>query len=304
MRDPYEVLGVSKTASEAEIKKAFRNLAKKHHPDTHSGDAGAKKRFQEISAAYDIVGDKDKRGKFDRGEIDAGGNPRGFDPRQGGAAGGPFRGNPRDFNFNWTGGDAAEEVHAEDIFSELFGGRGRRGQPFERVGRDRDLVLANPTHADLRKVVASGAEGDRVGDVAGLQGAGDVGPVGVLGEVAARARLQRLDDRAVVGVGGEHDDRDPGMLGDEAAGGADAVEHGHVQVEQDRVGLVLGHQGQGLLAVGGGADHVDAGQPAQQQDQALADAGLVVGDGDGRAGRLSPAFQGVDGPACRPGHDG
>ena len=70
------------------------------------------------------------------------------------------------------------------------------------------------------------------------------------------------------------------MLGDEAAGGADAVEHGHVQVEQDRVGLVLGHQRQGLLAVGGGADHVDAGQPAEQQDQALADAGLVVGDDD------------------------
>src|SRR6202046_1658967 len=104
------------------------------------------------------------------------------------------------------------------------------------------------------------------------------GRVGVFGEVAARAGPQRLDDRAVVGVGGEHDDRDPRMLGDEAAGGADAVEHRHVQVEQDRVGLVLGHQGQGLLAVGGGADHVDAGQPAQQQDPALTNAGLGGGD--------------------------
>ena len=52
MKDPYEVLGVAKTASEAEIKKAFRNLAKKHHPDTHPGDEKAKQRFQEISAAY------------------------------------------------------------------------------------------------------------------------------------------------------------------------------------------------------------------------------------------------------------
>ncbi len=69
MRDPYDVLGVPRTASEAEIKKAFRALAKKHHPDTHAGDAGAQKRFQEISVAYDIIGDKDKRAKFDAGEI-------------------------------------------------------------------------------------------------------------------------------------------------------------------------------------------------------------------------------------------
>src|ERR1700743_1091958 len=101
MKDPYEVLGVSKTASEAEIKKAFRNLAKKHHPDTHAGDAGAQKKFQEISGAFDIIGDKEKRAKFDSGEIDASGNPRGFDPRaQGGS---PFGGggHPRDFNFSW-----------------------------------------------------------------------------------------------------------------------------------------------------------------------------------------------------------
>jgi DnaJ-class molecular chaperone len=142
MRDPYEVLGVSKTASEAEIKKAFRALAKKHHPDTHSGDAGAKKRFQEISAAYEIVGDKEKRGKFDRGEIDAAGNVRGFDPRGGGGfAGGGA--NPRDFHFNWGGQEQAEGVRGEDIFSELFGGlgggRGRRNQP--RRGESYELGL-------------------------------------------------------------------------------------------------------------------------------------------------------------------
>src|SRR6202000_3120134 len=93
MNDPYKVLGVSKSASEADIKKAFRSLAKKHHPDTHPGDAKAKQRFQEISAAYDVVGDKEKRAKFDAGEIDAAGNPRGFDPRAYGQQGG-FRGNP------------------------------------------------------------------------------------------------------------------------------------------------------------------------------------------------------------------
>ena len=88
MKDPYEILGVSKTASEADIKKAFRTLAKKHHPDKHAGDATAQKRFQEISGAYDILGDKDKRAQFDAGAIGPDGNPRGFDPRQGHGAGG------------------------------------------------------------------------------------------------------------------------------------------------------------------------------------------------------------------------
>src|SRR3954470_4272835 len=93
MRDPYEVLGVAKNASEADIKKAFRGLAKKHHPDKHAGDAAAQKKFQEISAAYDILGDKDKRAQFDAGAIGPDGNARVFDPRQGGfRQGNPFGG--------------------------------------------------------------------------------------------------------------------------------------------------------------------------------------------------------------------
>jgi len=151
MRDPYQVLGVSKTASEAEIKKAFRSLAKKHHPDTHPGDESAKKRFQEISAAYDIVGDKDKRAKFDAGEIDAGGNPRGFDPRAGGFQGNPFgfggAGGPgnadREFHFSWNdqqgGGD--QGFSAEDIFAEFLGGRGGRGRA-NRPARGEDFAVA------------------------------------------------------------------------------------------------------------------------------------------------------------------
>jgi DnaJ-class molecular chaperone len=124
---------VSKTASEAEIKKAFRTLAKKHHPDTKGGDASAQKKFQEISAAYDIVGDKDKRAKFDAGEIDAQGNPRGFDPGpQGGYRGGPWGGSgsgARDFHFTWTdeGGETAQGFRAEDLFADLLGGLGGRG---------------------------------------------------------------------------------------------------------------------------------------------------------------------------------
>jgi DnaJ-class molecular chaperone len=154
MNDPYKILGVAKTASEADIKKAFRNLAKKHHPDTHPGDDKAKQRFQEISSAYDVVGDKDKRAKFDSGEIDGAGNPRGFDPRAYGQQGG-FRGNPfgggaapggdRDFHFSWGQGGGGEEAggfSAEDIFSEILGGRRGGGGRQRGPARGEDFPVA------------------------------------------------------------------------------------------------------------------------------------------------------------------
>src|SRR5213080_2167110 len=79
MRDPYDVLGVSKNASAAEIKGAFRKLAKKLHPDANKHDPRAAARFAELNAAYEILGEADKRKAFDRGEIDAEGKPRGFE---------------------------------------------------------------------------------------------------------------------------------------------------------------------------------------------------------------------------------
>lgn len=144
MRDPYDILGVSKNASEAEIKKAFRALAKKHHPDAHPGDAGAAKRFQEISAAYDILGDKEKRAKFDRGEIDATGNARGFDPRAHGFQSSPYGGG-RDFHFEYGGPGGGETAHgfrAEDIFADLFGGLGGGGKKRTQPRKGEDFTLA------------------------------------------------------------------------------------------------------------------------------------------------------------------
>lgn len=199
MRDPYEVLGVAKSASDGEIKKAFRSLAKKHHPDTKGGDAAAQKRFQEISAAYDILGDKEKRTKFDQGVIDANGNPRGFDP----GAAGPFGqgAGPRDFHFTWQDGDAAEGgFRAEDIFGEIFGGGGRRRRQarrgedfslsvtvgFEEAARGgtRRVALPDGREVDVRIPV-----GVRDGQQIRLKGQGGPGQGGPAGDVLLTVKV-------------------------------------------------------------------------------------------------------------------
>jgi DnaJ-class molecular chaperone len=151
LEDPYKILGVPKTATEAEIKKAFRSLAKKHHPDKHAGDAAAKKKFQEISGAYDILGDKDKRAQFDAGAIGADGNPRGFDPRAGGfrqgnpfgggGGGSPFGGgNAGGFKFSFDD-EPGQAAGFEDIFADLMGGR-RSGARTARAQKGEDFTAA------------------------------------------------------------------------------------------------------------------------------------------------------------------
>ena len=116
--DPYSILGISKTASESEIKKAYRQKAKALHPDQHPDDAAKADAFKRASVAYDILSDKTKRAQYDRGEIDGEGNPRGF--AGGGHGGGGFgHGDP-----------------FEDVLSGIFGrSQGRRG-PGPRKGRD------------------------------------------------------------------------------------------------------------------------------------------------------------------------
>ncbi|MBO6554143.1 MAG: J domain-containing protein [Roseitalea sp.] len=121
MRDPYAVLGVSKTASAAEIKSAFRKLAKQFHPDANPDNAKAKERFAEASRAYEIVGDADNRKKFDRGEIDA----EGRETFQGYPGGNSFTG--ADGFDDLFGGRARGQAHAggfdaEDILKTVFGG--------------------------------------------------------------------------------------------------------------------------------------------------------------------------------------
>jgi DnaJ-class molecular chaperone len=117
MTDPYFVLGVAKTASEDEIRKAFRKLAKKHHPDLNPGDKAAEAKFKEISQANEILSDAEKRRRFDAGEIDATGQempPRGFYRDQAGG--------PSGRKYQRAGGHE-EFVDMGGIFSEMFGER-------------------------------------------------------------------------------------------------------------------------------------------------------------------------------------
>jgi DnaJ-class molecular chaperone len=123
MRDPYTVLGVARTASEAEIKSAFRKLAKKYHPDANGDDASASALFNEANQAYEILGDKEKRGQFDRGEIDAEGKVKfqGFSGFGGGGGGSPFGGpGASSGSFDFRSGAGADIPGAENIFGDFF----------------------------------------------------------------------------------------------------------------------------------------------------------------------------------------
>jgi len=121
MADPYAILGIGRSASSDDIRRAYRAKAKALHPDLHPGNDAKAEEFKRVSAAFDILGDEAKRAQFDRGEIDSDGNPRGFAPGGFGHSGA-------------SGGVSGEAF--EDILSGLFGGgRGRRG-PGPRKGRD------------------------------------------------------------------------------------------------------------------------------------------------------------------------
>src|ERR1700743_3584438 len=107
MRDPYTVLGVKKSASADEIKKAYRRLAKKFHPDQNKDDPKAKEKFAEANAAYEIIGDDKKRGQFALGEIDSEGKPR-FQGFEGVGPGGRRPGGGAEhFEFDFGGGPFA-----------------------------------------------------------------------------------------------------------------------------------------------------------------------------------------------------
>lgn len=189
--DPYSLLGVSRTATEADIKKSYRKLAKELHPDANQDNPKASERFSEITRAYDVLGDKDKRAKFDRGEIDADGNPAnpfaggGF---RGSAAGGPNPwGNQRGAG-GAGGGYSAETGDFGSIFDDLFGGRSRRAPPPKGANVAYRLTVGfveAATLAPQRITLSSGAsidlklpKGVETGTSMRLAGKGEAGPGG------------------------------------------------------------------------------------------------------------------------------
>ncbi len=178
--DPYQVLGVKRGASAEEIRKAYRTLAKKYHPDRNPGNKAAEEKFKTASGAFDILGDASKKAKFDRGELDADGNERqGF--------GGGYPGGPQGAQRNGRGGQQGFE-DISDIFSDLFGGGGarRRGGGAMRGGDVRYRlevsfleaargVKKRVTMPDGRTLDLTVPAGLRSGQSLRLRGQGDAG---------------------------------------------------------------------------------------------------------------------------------
>ena len=205
--DPYAVLGVKRDASQDDIRKAYRALARKHHPDLNPGDKAAEERFKAISAANDLLGDAEKRARFDRGEIDATGAER------------PPPGYYRDHagaNASY-GGDAgfADMVDEDELLAHIFGRGGRRGQGanFRMKGGDitarRDIDFLDAVNGATKRVTlpdqtvvdVTVPPGTREGQVLRLRGKGIPGigggpPGDLLVEVmvGAHRHFTRRDD--------------------------------------------------------------------------------------------------------------
>jgi curved DNA-binding protein len=155
-KDYYSTLGVAKTATDKEIKQAYRKLARKHHPDVNPGDKAAESRFKEINEAYEVLGDPPKRKKYDelganwRAYEQAGAGSPGFDPSQFGGWNVNFGGGPQSGGFRTMTEDEMREMFGDehpfsDFFQTFFGGaaagegarRGRSGRSRgQRAGRD------------------------------------------------------------------------------------------------------------------------------------------------------------------------
>jgi DnaJ-class molecular chaperone len=201
--DPYKELGVARGASADEIKKAFRKLAKELHPDKNPGDKVSEERFKRITAAFDLLGDAEKRAKFDRGEIDADGREqfRGFGGGQPGGGGrqGGFGG------FGGSGGRGGfEDIDLEELFG-AFGGGGRAksgfGGGFGGKGQDvratLDISLEDAIAGTTRRIQFSDGrmldvaipKGASEGQVIRLKGQGAPGRGGQAGDALIELKI-------------------------------------------------------------------------------------------------------------------
>ncbi len=203
-KDPYTVLGVKRDATDSEIQKAFRRLAKKSHPDLFPGDKKAEDRFKELNTANDIIGDPAKRARFDRGEIDASGAEVRQNPFAGARAGGHggFRGQPG----GGSQGFAFEDL--SDLFGGMFGGggpggRGRGGPaggppPAEDVRYSLEVDFADAATGAKKRITLPGGKslditipaGINDGQTIRLKGQGGAGPGGTAGDALVEVKIK------------------------------------------------------------------------------------------------------------------
>lgn len=138
-KNPYDILGVKKTANETEIKSAYRTLAKQHHPDLNPDNKKAEATFKDISVAYNLLHDKDKRAAYDRGEIDMDGNPQ-YQKRQQSYK--DFAEGPQGQRYHSAGGGDFSQEDMESIFGSFFsGGAGGRQTGFKAQSLDAHYVI-------------------------------------------------------------------------------------------------------------------------------------------------------------------
>lgn len=186
VKDPYKILGVARSATDKEIQKAYRALAKKLHPDVNPGDKKSAEKFKEVSAAYTLLSDKDLRRQYDTGQVDASGQQKN-----------PFAGRGGPGGMGGMGG-GAEYHDMSDLFSSLFGmqmgGAQRTGHPFTRTRAARPQKGANVRYQleiSLAEAIKGGTKhigmangktlkitipkGTKDGDVLRLRGKGEAG---------------------------------------------------------------------------------------------------------------------------------
>lgn len=195
--DPYKELGVARGASADEIKKAFRKLAKELHPDKNPGDKVAEERFKRITAAFDLLGDAEKRGKYDRGEIDADGREQFRAPPGGGGRSGGFGG------FGGSGGRGGfEDIDLEELFGAFGGGRtagrgGFGGGKGQDVRATLDISLEDSIAGTTRRIQFSDGrmldvvipKGASEGQVIRLKGQGAPGRGGQAGDALIELKI-------------------------------------------------------------------------------------------------------------------